>query len=66
MGACSSRLIYLKGSIDDRNENVLNSILQNVTGKLYADEGYISKKLKVFLLIEFCRTQVNKSSKFVS
>jgi hypothetical protein len=34
-----------KGNIDDRDENVLNSILQNVTGKLYADKGYISKKL---------------------
>jgi len=34
-----------KGNIDDRNENVLNSILKNVSGKLYADKGYISKKL---------------------
>jgi len=34
-----------KGNLDDRNENVLDSILKNVTGKLYADKGYISKKL---------------------
>ncbi len=34
-----------KGNIDDRNENVLDSVLKNVSGKLYADKGYISKKL---------------------
>jgi len=33
------------GYIDDRNENVLDSVLKNVSGKLYADKGYISKKL---------------------
>jgi len=34
-----------KANVDDRNENVLDSVLKNVTGKLYADKGYISKKL---------------------
>lgn len=34
-----------KGNVDDRNENILDSILKNVSGKLYADKGYISKKL---------------------
>ena len=34
-----------KGNVDDRDENVLDSVLKNVSGKLYADKGYISKKL---------------------
>jgi len=34
-----------KGNVDDRNENVLDSVLNLVSGKLYADKGYISKKL---------------------
>ena len=34
-----------KGNVDDRDENVLESVLKNVSGKLYADKGYISKKL---------------------
>jgi hypothetical protein len=38
--------VYLsKGNVDDRNEDVLNEVLQNVSGKLFADKGYISKKL---------------------
>jgi len=28
-----------KGNVDDRNENVLNSVLNLVSGKLYADKG---------------------------
>lgn len=34
-----------KGNVDDRNENVLDEVLKNVQGKLFADKGYISKKL---------------------
>jgi len=34
-----------KGNVDDRDENMLDSVLKNVSGKLYADKGYISKKL---------------------
>ena len=34
-----------KGNVDDRNLDVLSAVLENVSGKLYADKGYISKKL---------------------
>ena len=34
-----------QGNVDDRNIDVLDSVLENVSGKLYADKGYISKKL---------------------
>ncbi len=34
-----------KGNVDDRDQNILDSVLKNVSGKLYADKGYISKKL---------------------
>jgi len=33
------------GNIDDRDEKVLDAVLENVSGKLFADKGYISKKL---------------------
>jgi hypothetical protein len=38
-----------KGNVDDRNVNVLDGVLENVSGKLYADKGYISKKLFEYL-----------------
>ena len=34
-----------KANVDDRDEKVLDAVLKDVTGKLYADKGYISKKL---------------------
>ena len=34
-----------KGNIDDRDKDVLEEVLKNVSGKLYADKGYISKRL---------------------
>ena len=38
-----------KGNIDDRNVDVLDAVLKNVSGKLFADKGYISKKLFDYL-----------------
>jgi hypothetical protein len=34
-----------KGNVDDRDTNVLDEVLENVSGKLFADKGYISKEL---------------------
>ena len=34
-----------KGNVDDRNLGALEGVIENVSGKLYADKGYISKKL---------------------
>jgi hypothetical protein len=34
-----------RGNVDDRNQDVLDNVLQNVSGKLFADKGYISQKL---------------------
>lgn len=37
------------GNIDDRNQDMIDSVLQNVSGKLFGDKGYISKKLFNYL-----------------
>ncbi len=34
-----------KGNVDDRNPDVINVITKDLFGKLYADKGYIGKKL---------------------
>jgi len=34
-----------QGNVDDRNMEILDYVLENVQGKLYADKGYISQKL---------------------
>lgn len=34
-----------KGNVDDRDTDVLDEVLANVSGKLFADKGYISKEL---------------------
>jgi len=41
--------IVSKANVDDRNIDVINSVLQGVNGKLYADKGYISQKLFDYL-----------------
>ena len=33
------------GNVDDRNNQIINNMTQNLFGKLFADKGYISKKL---------------------
>ena len=54
-----------KGNVDDRNLNVLDGVLENVSGKLYADKGYISKKLFEYLYKESITlvTNVRKNMK---
>jgi hypothetical protein len=34
-----------QGNVDDRNLEIIDFVLENVTGKLFADKGYISQKL---------------------
>lgn len=38
------------GNVDDRNRKVMKSLTKNLFGKLFADKGYVSKKLFVELL----------------
>lgn len=38
-----------KGNVDDRNIKVMKSMTENMFGKLFADKGYISKKLSELL-----------------
>ena len=38
--------VYISsGNVSDINQNVIDNVLKNVSGKLFADKGYISKKL---------------------
>ena len=47
-----------KANVDDRNENVMNALIDKAFGKLYADKGYISQTLledfgiKAFILLQ--------------
>jgi len=34
-----------KGNVDDRNEQIISNMTDNLFGKIFADKGYISKKL---------------------
>jgi hypothetical protein len=34
-----------KGNVDDRNEKIVSNMSENLFGKIFADKGYISKKL---------------------
>ncbi len=51
-----------KGNIDDRDKDVLEEVLKNVSGKLYADKGYIFlKKIEIYcflLLILIVQTMI--------
>jgi hypothetical protein len=37
--------MFTKANVDDRDENVFNRLTDNVFGKLFADNGYISRGL---------------------
>ncbi|MCM1456415.1 MAG: transposase [Lachnoclostridium sp.] len=37
--------VLTKANVDDRNENVFDTITDKVFGKSYADKGYISQSL---------------------
>lgn len=37
--------VLTKANVDERNENVIDSLTDKVSGKLYADKGYISQTL---------------------
>ncbi len=38
------------GNVDDRNLSLMKKLTKSVTGKLFGDKGYLSKKLFNFLL----------------
>ncbi len=37
--------VLTRANVDDRNEDVIDTLTDNVFGKLYADKGYISQSL---------------------
>ena len=37
------------GNVDDRNQNLMTKLTQNIIGKLFGDKGYLSAKLFKFL-----------------
>lgn len=44
--------VITQGNIDDREPLSIDSFVQKVSGKLYADRGYISQKLKEILFVD--------------
>lgn len=44
--------IITQGNIDDRQPLSIESFIRNVSGKLYADRGYISQKLAEILFVD--------------
>ncbi|MEM6816647.1 MAG: transposase [Bacteroidota bacterium] len=41
--------LLIKGNVDDRDFKAMKSMTENMFGKLFADKGYISKKLSDLL-----------------
>jgi hypothetical protein len=44
--------VITQGNVDDREPLSMDSFIEKVSGKLYADRGYISQKLKELLFID--------------
>lgn len=44
--------VITQGNIDDREPLSMESFIEKVSGKLYADRGYISQKLKEMLFVD--------------
>jgi len=57
--------VFTPGNIDDRNENVIKKLTKNITGKLFGDKGYLSKKLFEMLYEEGVEliTKIKKNMK---
>lgn len=36
---------FTPGNVDDRNKNIIQTLIQDIFGKLFGDKGYLSKKL---------------------
>lgn len=44
--------VITQGNVDDREPLSIDSFIEKISGKLYADRGYISQKLKEILFVE--------------
>ncbi|MDL2322974.1 transposase [Bacteroidales bacterium OttesenSCG-928-A17] len=44
--------VITQGNVDDRQPLSIESFIRNVSGKLYADRGYISQKLAEMLFVD--------------
>ena len=44
--------VITQGNVDDRQPLSMESFIRNVTGKLYADRGYVSQKLAEILFVD--------------